>query len=74
MPIEQRRPSLDEYFLDIAALVAKRSTCLHRKVGAVLVRKLRLSKKICRMGKELSQMRERRTESFITSEDIHPIG
>ena len=36
--MDQRRPSLDEYFLDIAALVATRSTCLHRKVGAVLVR------------------------------------
>ena len=36
MPIE--RPSIDEYFLDIASLVATRSTCLHRKVGAVLVR------------------------------------
>ena len=36
--MDQRRPSLDEYFLDIATLVATRSTCLHRKVGAVLVR------------------------------------
>jgi dCMP deaminase len=32
------RPSWDEYFLSIAALVSKRSTCLRRKVGAVLVR------------------------------------
>ena len=32
------RPSWDEYFMDIANLVAKRSTCLRRHVGAVLVR------------------------------------
>jgi dCMP deaminase len=30
--------SLDEYFIEIAQTVAKRSTCLHREVGAVLVR------------------------------------
>jgi len=30
--------SLDEYFIEIAETVAKRSTCLHREVGAVLVR------------------------------------
>ena len=30
--------SLDEYFIEIAQTVAKRSTCLHRAVGAVLVR------------------------------------
>jgi dCMP deaminase len=28
------RPSWDEYFMDITNLVAKRSTCLRRKVGA----------------------------------------
>lgn len=33
-----QRPSWDEYFMDIARLVAKRSTCLRRQVGAVLVR------------------------------------
>jgi dCMP deaminase len=32
------RPSWDEYFLSIAELVSKRSTCLRRKVGAVLVK------------------------------------
>ena len=32
------RPDLDKYFMEIAEVVAKRSTCLHHKVGAVLVR------------------------------------
>jgi len=32
-----RRPSWDEYFMDITEMVASRSTCLRRKVGAVLV-------------------------------------
>jgi dCMP deaminase len=36
------RPSWDEYFMRIAALVAERSTCLRRQVGAVLVRDKRL--------------------------------
>lgn len=31
------RPSWDDYFMEIAYVVAKRSTCLRRKVGAVLV-------------------------------------
>ncbi len=33
------RPSWDEYFLKIAGLVSTRSTCLRRKVGAVVVKK-----------------------------------
>lgn len=36
------RPDWDEYFLDIAALVARRSTCRRRSVGALLVRDRRL--------------------------------
>ncbi len=32
------RPSWEEYFMDITRLVAKRSTCLRRQVGAVLVK------------------------------------
>ena len=37
-----KRPSWDEYFLSIAHLVSKRSTCLRRKVGAVLVKEKRI--------------------------------
>ena len=36
------RPNWDEYFMDIAELVSKRSTCLRRSVGAVLVRDRRI--------------------------------
>ncbi|MFA5089948.1 MAG: cytidine/deoxycytidylate deaminase family protein [Candidatus Omnitrophota bacterium] len=34
----KHRPSWDEYFLEVSSLVAKRATCLRRKVGAVLVK------------------------------------
>lgn len=34
----ERRKSWDEYFLDIAEMVASRSTCFRNKVGAVIVR------------------------------------
>jgi len=33
-----QRPSIDEYFIEIATVVSKRSTCLREHVGAVLVR------------------------------------
>lgn len=36
------RPSIDEYFLEIATVVAKRSTCLRNKVGAVIARDKRI--------------------------------
>jgi len=36
--VSSRRPSWEEYFMDITHLVAKRSTCLRRQVGAVLVK------------------------------------
>jgi dCMP deaminase len=32
------RPSWDEYFMEITHFVARRSTCLRRQVGAVLVK------------------------------------
>jgi len=32
------RPSYDEYFMEMAHLVSKRSTCLRRSVGAILVK------------------------------------
>ncbi len=37
-----KRPDWDEYFLDIAKLVAKRSTCLRRQVGALIVKNRRI--------------------------------
>lgn len=36
------RPSIDKYFLEIASVVAKRSTCLRNQVGAVIVRDKRI--------------------------------
>ncbi|HOJ51583.1 MAG TPA: cytidine/deoxycytidylate deaminase family protein [Syntrophales bacterium] len=38
----RKRPDWDTYFMDIADLVATRSTCLRRAVGAVLVRDKRI--------------------------------
>jgi dCMP deaminase len=32
------RPSWDQYFMDITRLVATRSTCMRRQVGAILVK------------------------------------
>ena len=34
----RERPSYDEYFMEMAHIVAKRSTCMRRKVGAILVK------------------------------------
>ena len=39
---QTERPSWDQYFMDIVELVSRRSTCLRRKVGAVLVRDKRM--------------------------------
>lgn len=39
---EGERPSWETYFMDIASLVAKRSTCLRRAVGAVIVKDKRI--------------------------------
>ena len=36
------RPSWDEYFIGMVSLVSRRSTCLRRKVGSVLVRNKRI--------------------------------
>ena len=33
-----KRPEWDPYFMEIASLVSKRSTCLRRQVGAVIVK------------------------------------
>ncbi len=42
MPAIDNRPSWDAYFMEIAALVARRSTCLRRAVGAVIVKNRRI--------------------------------
>ncbi|MDO4443045.1 MAG: hypothetical protein Q4B69_04145, partial [Slackia sp.] len=36
------RPSWDEYFIHLAFEVAKRSTCLRRAVGAIIVKDRRI--------------------------------
>jgi dCMP deaminase len=36
------RPHLDDYFMQIATVVARRSTCLRNQVGAVFVRNKRI--------------------------------
>ena len=42
MTPDDSRPSWEEYFMEIATLVAKRSTCLRRSVGAVIVKDKRV--------------------------------
>ncbi len=36
--VYMNRPTVDEYFMSMAALASERSTCLRRKVGAVIVK------------------------------------
>jgi dCMP deaminase len=36
--MEQNRPTWHQYFMEMAFLVSQRSTCLRRKVGAVIVK------------------------------------
>ena len=38
----EKRPSWEAYFMEIAVLVAKRSTCMRRAVGAVVVKDRRM--------------------------------
>jgi dCMP deaminase len=38
LPTRMPRPSWDEYFMSLASLAASRSTCLRRRVGAVIVK------------------------------------
>lgn len=40
--IKTKRPSWDEYFLEMADLASRRSTCVRRFVGAVLVKDKRI--------------------------------
>lgn len=42
MAEKDKRPEWPEYFIDIARLVARRSTCTRRHVGAVLVKDKRI--------------------------------
>ena len=35
---KDERPSWDEYFMQMAELTSKRSTCLRRQVGAVIIK------------------------------------
>lgn len=40
--ISDNRPSWDAYFMELTATVSRRSTCLRRKVGAILVKEFRI--------------------------------
>ena len=42
MSQEEGRPSWETYFMDITRLVAKRSTCVRRAVGAIIVKNKRI--------------------------------
>jgi dCMP deaminase len=40
--MNDQRPDWDAYFMEIAGIVAKRSTCLRRRVGALVVKEKRI--------------------------------
>jgi len=42
MSANENRPSWETYFMDITSLVAKRSTCIRRAVGAIIVKDKRI--------------------------------
>ncbi|MGD8390945.1 MAG: cytidine deaminase, partial [Desulfobacterales bacterium] len=42
MVADDSRPSWEDYFMDISMLVARRSTCLRRAVGAIIVKDKRI--------------------------------
>ncbi|MBN2569914.1 MAG: cytidine/deoxycytidylate deaminase family protein [Deltaproteobacteria bacterium] len=42
MKNQDKRPSWDQYFMDIVKLVSLRSTCMRRRVGAVLIKDKRI--------------------------------
>jgi dCMP deaminase len=42
MPEKKKRPDWTEYFMDITRLVARRSTCIRRQVGAIVVKDKRI--------------------------------
>jgi len=42
MTYKKDRPSWETYFMDIAELVSKRSTCIRRAVGAIIVKDKRI--------------------------------
>jgi dCMP deaminase len=37
-----KRPSWDEYFMEITGVISKRSTCMKRRVGAIIVKDKRV--------------------------------
>lgn len=59
------RPSWDEYFMEIVGLISQRSTCMRRKVGALIVKDKRIlttgyngSPSGCRHCEEVGCLRE----------------
>jgi dCMP deaminase len=42
VPDKKNRPSWDEYFMELAFVVSKRSTCLSRHVGSIVVKDKRI--------------------------------